>query len=106
MAKTLIGIVKSDKPDKTIVVNISRSKTHPLYRKRYSVSRRIVAHDEKNEAKAGDKVQIIECRPLSATKRFKLDKILEKPVLRAESLAATKVEEPEKPVKEKTEESK
>ncbi len=101
MAKTLIGIVSSDKPDKTIVVNISRSKTHPLYRKRYSVSRHVVAHDEKNEAKAGDKVQIIECRPLSATKRFKLDKIIEKPALRAESLAATKVEEPAKEAKAK-----
>lgn len=107
MTKTLIGVVASDKPDKTIVVNIARQKTHPLYRKKYSVSRRIMAHDEKNEAKTGDKVSILECRPLSATKRFKLEKIIEKPKLREESLAATKVEEPAKKTKEKTvEESK
>lgn len=104
MAKTFIGVVSSDKPDKTIVVTIGRQMTHPLYRKKYSASRKITAHDEKNEAKAGDKVAIVECRPISATKRFKLDRIIEKPVLRAESLAATKVEEPVKQTKEEAEE--
>lgn len=93
MSKTLVGIVASDKPDKTIVVRISSRKTHPLYRKKYTVSRRIAAHDEKNEAKVGDRVAIVECRPLSATKRFKLDKIIEKPALRADSLAAAKSED-------------
>lgn len=93
MARTLIGTVSSDKPDKTIVVMISRQKTHPLYRKKYSVSRKITAHDEANEAKVGDKVSIVECRPLSATKRFKLDKIIEKPALRHDSLTAVKVDD-------------
>lgn len=102
MAKTLIGIVSSDKPDKTIVVNIARQKTHPIYRKKYSASRRIAAHDEKNEARAGDKVAIVECRPLSATKRFKLERIIEKPALREDALAVTKVDEPvKKPKQEK-----
>lgn len=93
MARTLIGIVASDKPDKTIVVKISSRKTHPLYRKKYTISHKIAAHDEKNEARTGDKVAIVECRPLSATKRFKLDKIIEKPALREDSLAAAKSED-------------
>lgn len=82
MAKTLVGIVTSDKADKTIVVTVVTRKTHPLYRKQYSVSRKFMAHDEKNEATAGDKVSIVETRPLSAQKRHKLDKVLERPVLR------------------------
>jgi len=90
MAKTIIGIVSSDKTDKTIVVTVQTRKTHPLYRKQYSVSRKFMAHDEKNEAQIGDKVAIIETRPLSARKRYTLDRIIEKPKLREDSLAATK----------------
>lgn len=82
MAKTLVGIVTSDKPDKTIVVTVVTRKTHPLYRKQYSDSKKFIAHDEKNEAKVGDKVSIAETRPLSARKRHILDKIIEKPILR------------------------
>jgi small subunit ribosomal protein S17 len=93
MAKTIIGTVSSDKTDKTIVVTVQSRKTHPLYRKQYSVSRKYMAHDEKNEAQVGDKVSIIETRPLSARKRFVLERIIEKPKLREDSLAATKVEE-------------
>ncbi len=96
MAKTIIGTVVSDKGDKTIIVNVQTRKTHPLYRKQYTVGKRFMAHDEKNEAQVGDKVSITECRPISARKHFKLDSILEKPVLREDSLAITKAEEPKK----------
>jgi small subunit ribosomal protein S17 len=82
MAKSFIGVVKSNKTDKTIVVIVQTRKTHPLYRKQYADSRNFMAHDEKNEAEIGDKVRIVETRPISAKKRFALDAILEKPALR------------------------
>lgn len=82
MAKTIIGTVSSSKTDKTIVVTVQTRKTHPIYRKQYTVSKKFMAHDEKNEAQVGDKVAIIETRPISARKRFKLDKVIEKPKLR------------------------
>jgi len=66
MAKTLIGMVSSNKPDKTIVVTVQTTKTHPLYSKKYFVSKKFMAHDEHNEAQEGDKVAIVETRPLSA----------------------------------------
>ena len=88
MAKALIGTVSSAKADKTIIVTIQTLKTHPLYRKQYTVSRKFVAHDEKNEAKAGDKVSILATKPLSATKRFVLDKIIERPALSSEDVKA------------------
>ncbi len=78
MAHTLIGIVSSDKRDKTITVSIANRETHPLYRKQYTKTRKYTAHDEKNEAKVGDKVEIAACRPLSKTKAYTLVKILEK----------------------------
>ena len=78
MAKTLIGTVSSDKTDKTIVVTVRTRKTHPIYRKQYTVSKKFMAHDEKNEAHTGDRVAIRETRPLSARKRHTLDKVLEK----------------------------
>lgn len=81
MAKKFTGIVASDKPNKTIIVSILERKTHPLYRKQYSVTNRFAAHDEKNEARVGDTVEIIETRPLSATKHFKLAQILERAAL-------------------------
>ena len=92
MARTIIGTVSSDKNDKTIVVTVSARKTHPLYRKQYTVSRKFMAHDEKNEAQVGDKVAIVETKPLSARKRYTLDRIIEKPLLRADTLAITKDE--------------
>lgn len=97
MARQLIGTVASTKGDKTIVVTVHARKTHPLYRKQYTVSKKFMAHDEKNEAQVGDKVAIVETRPLSARKRHILDRIIEKPALRADSLAATKADEPERP---------
>jgi small subunit ribosomal protein S17 len=93
MPKVIVGIVTSNKANKTITVLSSSRRTHPIYKKQYSVSKKILAHDEKNEANPGDKVQIIETRPISARKHFKLEKILEKPVLAEESLAVTKVED-------------
>ena len=90
MAKTIIGTVTSSKADKTIVVTVNSRKTHPLYRKQYTVSRKFMAHDEKNEASNGDKVEIVECRPISARKRFTLSRIVEKPALTEEALEIIK----------------
>ena len=78
MAKTLTGIVTSDVRDKTITVTVTSRETHPLYSKQYTVSRKYTAHDENNEAHIGDRVRIVETRPLSKTKSFKLDVIEEK----------------------------
>lgn len=77
MKRIITGKVVSDKGDKTIVVRVEMSKTHPLYKKRYSRNRQFMAHDEKNEAKVGDLVMIRESRPLSARKKFTLEKIVE-----------------------------
>lgn len=90
MAKTLIGRVSSDKTDKTIVVTVQTRKTHPLYRKQYTVTTKFMAHDEKNEAQMGDKVAIVETRPLSARKRYTLQEIIEKPALRESDRAIEK----------------
>lgn len=76
--KVLRGRVVSDKMDKTITVAIETKKTHPLYGKRVKYSKKIKAHDENNEAKIGDIVKVMETRPLSATKRFRLVEIVEK----------------------------
>lgn len=78
MAKTITGVVSSKKTDKTIVVTEHVRLTHPLYRKQYTVTKKFMAHDEKNEAQEGDKVVISETRPVSARKHFKLDRIVEK----------------------------
>ncbi len=78
MAHTLAGIVTSDKRDKTITVSIVSRETHPLYRKQFSHTRKYTAHDEKNEAKMGDRVEIAACRPLSKTKAYTLVKVLER----------------------------
>ena len=78
MAKTLTGIVTSDVADKTITITVTSRETHPIYSKQYTVSRKYAAHDEKNEAKIGDKVTISETCPFSKRKFFKLDAIVEK----------------------------
>ena len=78
MAHTLIGTVTSDKRDKTITVSIVSRETHPLYRKQYTKTRKYTAHDEKNEAKKGDRVQIAMTRPLSKTKAYTLVKVIER----------------------------
>lgn len=96
MARLIVGIVTSDRADKTIVVTTSRRQTHPIYKKQYGVSNKIMAHDEKNEAKLGDRVMIRESRPLSARKRFVLDKIVEKAHLGFQEADAT-ADIPEEP---------
>ena len=78
MAHTLIGTVTSDKRDKTITVSIVSRETHPLYRKQYTKTRKYTAHDEKNEAKVGDRVEIAMTRPLSKTKAYTLVKVIER----------------------------
>jgi small subunit ribosomal protein S17 len=78
MAKSLTGIVSSNKADKTITITVSSRETHPLYGKQYTVSRKYTAHDEKNEANEGDKVTIVETRPISKTKAFKLVSVNER----------------------------
>lgn len=77
MAKTLTGVVTSDKADKTIVVTVTTHKTHPIYKKKYISSKKFMAHDEKNEALMGDKVVIAETKPISARKRFVLQSVVE-----------------------------
>ncbi|MEO5627641.1 MAG: 30S ribosomal protein S17 [Candidatus Saccharimonadales bacterium] len=88
MAKTLTGTVSSNKPDKTIIVTVVTRKTHPVYRKQYSVSTKFMAHDEKNECLVGDRVIIEETRPLSARKRFILKTIVDRPAIVEEKEAA------------------
>lgn len=78
MAKTFVGVVSSDKADKTIIVKVATRKTHPIYKKQYTSTKKFMAHDEQNDAHIGDKVTISETRPLSARKRFTLDKVLER----------------------------
>ncbi len=84
MAKTLTGVVTSNKNDKTIVVTVTTHKTHPIYKKKYISSKKFMAHDEKNEAKMGDKVIISETRPMSARKKFVLAKIVNNASIRHE----------------------
>ncbi len=72
------GKVVSDKPDKTIIVEVKRRVQHPLYKKFIVKRKKFYAHDERNEASIGDIVQIVSSRPLSKLKRWRLDKILEK----------------------------
>ena len=79
--KILRGKVVSDKMDKTITVEISTSKSHPLYSKRIKYSKKFKAHDENNEAKLGDIVEIMETRPLSKDKRFRLVSVVEKAII-------------------------
>ncbi|WP_342513677.1 30S ribosomal protein S17 [Sporosarcina sp. FSL K6-1522] len=79
--KVYTGRVVSDKMDKTVTVMIETQKKHSLYGKRVKYSKKFKAHDELNEAKIGDVVRIMETRPLSATKRFRLLEIVEKAVI-------------------------
>ena len=76
MKRALIGKVVSDKMEKTIVVSVTGTREHPLYKKKYTVSNKFSAHDERGTAKLGDMVKIEETRPLSKTKRWELVKVL------------------------------
>ena len=78
MARTLTGRVTSDVRDKTITVAVTSRETHPIYKKQFTKTRKYTAHDEKNEAKNGDLVLIAEARPISKTKCWALQEIVEK----------------------------
>ena len=78
--RVLTGTVVSDKMEKTIVVQVQRRYKHPRYRKYVSERLRYKAHDEKNEAKIGDTVSIVSCRPLSRDKRWTLQAVVEKAI--------------------------
>lgn len=79
--KVYQGRVVSDKMDKTITVQVDTRKVHPKYGKRVKYSKKYKAHDESNRAKEGDIVRIMETRPLSATKRFRLLEIVEEAIV-------------------------
>ena len=76
--KTLFGIVTSNKMDKSIVVSIEETRRHPLYGKSTKITKKFMAHDENNECQIGDKVRIMETRPLSKSKRWRLVEVVEK----------------------------
>lgn len=76
--KTLVGTVVSNKMEKTIVVRIERRTLHPLYKKYLTRSKKIKAHDRDNQCQVGDLVKVVESRPLSKDKRWRLLEILEK----------------------------
>ena len=79
--KVLVGTVVSAVNDKTITVKVETHRRHPLYSKRIEYSKKYTAHDENNEAKVGDVVEIMETRPLSKTKRYRLVRIVEAAVI-------------------------
>jgi len=79
--KELIGTVISNKMQKTIVVEVTRKKAHPMYKRVIAIRKKFYAHDEKNEAHAGDVVRIEESRPLSKLKRWTLKEIVRKTAL-------------------------
>lgn len=80
--KTIIGIVVSDKMDKTVVVAIEEHKEHPVYKKIIRRTKKYKAHDEENVCKVGDKVKLMETRPLSKDKNWRVVQIIEKaPIL-------------------------
>ena len=78
LRKTMIGIVSSDKMDKTIVVSVVDNVKHPLYGKIVKKTYKLKAHDEENTCKVGDTVRVMETRPLSKDKRWRLVEIIEK----------------------------
>lgn len=78
LRKTRLGIVISNKMDKTITVAIERKVPHPIYKKYFKKTSKLMAHDEKGECSIGDKVKIMETRPLSKSKRWRLLEVVEK----------------------------
>lgn len=77
LRKTRVGVVTSDKMEKTVVVSVETLVEHPLYRKRVKQTKRFKAHDEQNQCKIGDKVRIMETRPISKDKRWRVLEIIE-----------------------------
>jgi small subunit ribosomal protein S17 len=77
--KARIGVVVSDKTDKTVTVQVARRFAHPLYGKQVGKTKKYHAHDENNEFQVGDTVRIVETRPLSKTKRWRVAELIERP---------------------------
>jgi small subunit ribosomal protein S17 len=76
--KSRLGVVVSDAREKTITVRVDAARPHPTYGKTVRRSKKLHVHDEANEAKAGDRVRVVECRPLSRSKRWRLVEIVER----------------------------
>jgi small subunit ribosomal protein S17 len=91
MLRTIVGVVSSDKGNKSITVVVDFQTKHPKYGKYLRRRTTIHAHDEKNEAKQGDKVELAECRPLSKTKHHRLIRIVEKAPEQAVQVSAEEV---------------
>lgn len=106
MSKILSGVVVSNKSNKTIIVLVETRKTHPIYKKQYTRSQRIAAHDEANSCEVGDKVNIVETRPISATKRFKLVDVVAKAAIEHVEDDVVEALRPAKAKKEPKEETK
>ena len=105
MAKTISGKVVSIKNDKTITILTHFRKSHPIYKKQYTISKKYMAHDSKNEANIGDLVIISETRPISKRKHYILDKITTKAQIQQETLEVLK-ENPSESKKESKDKSK
>jgi len=90
--KDLVGRVVSDKMDKTIVVSVERLSRHPLYKRVVRLTNKFKAHDEANEAHVGDTVRIVESRPLSATKRWRLVEVIARAGTSGEPILAEEAE--------------
>ena len=82
LRKTLIGTVESNKMDKTIVVKVETAVRHPIYKKIVKRTYKLKAHDEENLCQVGDKVKVMETRPLSKDKRWRLVEVVEKAVIK------------------------
>jgi len=80
--KRKVGVVISDKMDKTVVIRVERLVPHPVYKKYVKRKNNIKAHDERNEYQIGDRVEIIETRPLSKDKRWRVNKLIDRPIVR------------------------
>ena len=78
LRKTSLGVVVKNKMDKGVIVSIERRVAHPLYRKYFKKTTKLMVHDEKNECSVGDKVKIMETRPISKNKKWRLVEIVEK----------------------------
>ena len=74
--RRMVGRVTSDKMDRTVVVEVARTKTHPLYRKVVRSTKRYLVHDEDNQAQTGDQVSMVESRPISKRKKWVVERIL------------------------------
>jgi len=80
--KKKVGVVVSDRMDKTVVVRVERLVPHPVYKKYVKRRNNIKAHDERNEYQIGDRVEIIESRPISKDKRWRVNQLIDRPVVR------------------------